>query len=114
MTQKNVYTIGKIHTHRITSVCMVPASIGKTRTSITLGKKAGTPGLPTKFIKLLLPSNKKVVNIECIGDPLDVKKIKTDLMDKPILPYQNPVPIGHTLNKELTFDNTDTNEEAPF
>ncbi len=61
---------------------------------IALGKDAGNPKLPVKFIKLLLPPMKSIKTIEVSGHPVEVSPQDIDLIDKPLIPYQNPVPVG--------------------
>jgi len=67
------------------------------------GKNAGEPALPVKFITLLLPPATKVKNIRVFGVSRELKT-PINLIDKPVLPYQHPVPIGHEPPAQLAFD----------
>jgi len=61
---------------------------------LALGKNPGEPMMPIKPVSLLLPPMKTVNNIQITGTP--VEYTINDLVDKPIFPYQNPVPFGET------------------
>ena len=61
---------------------------------LAIGKQAGEPAMPVKFIKLLLPPMKTVSNIDVVGTPVEIELGTTDLKESPIFPYQNPVPFG--------------------
>jgi len=63
---------------------------------VMLGKDVGEPAMPVKFIKILLPPAKSVKNIEVNGLPLEIFPLEIDLIEKPIVPYQSPLPIGST------------------
>ncbi len=63
---------------------------------VMLGKDVGEPAMPVKFIKILLPPAKSVKNIEVNGLSLEIFPLEIDLIEKPIVPYQNPLPIGST------------------
>jgi len=71
---------------------------------MAIGKKAGEPVLPVKYVKLLLPPRKKILDINIGGTPVEVKNAKFKLDNKPIIPYQTPVPIGKKLPKKIEFD----------
>ncbi|HEC76442.1 MAG TPA: hypothetical protein ENI33_04190, partial [Thermoplasmatales archaeon] len=55
----------------------------------------GKPALPVHGTKILLPYGKEIKNIEIYGDSIEVNTRGIDLKEKPIFPYQPPVPIGH-------------------
>ena len=61
---------------------------------MALGKPAGEPKLPVRFIKLLIPAKKSVLDVAVVGTPVEVDLGGIDLVEKPIIPYQNPVQIG--------------------
>ncbi|HEC77415.1 MAG TPA: hypothetical protein ENI33_09220, partial [Thermoplasmatales archaeon] len=54
----------------------------------------GKPALPVHGTKILLPYGKEIKNIEIYGDSIEVNTRGIDLKEKPIFPYQPPVPIG--------------------
>jgi len=61
---------------------------------ISIGKQAGQPLLPVKIVKILIPPMKSVTNVQVVGDPVNVDLNSINLVEKPVFPYQNPVPIG--------------------
>ena len=75
-----------------------------TRGCTALGKSAGEPALPVKFVKLLLPPRKTVKSVNVGGEPVEVELKGIDLREKPVLPYQNPVPVGSKPSKEFELD----------
>ena len=64
---------------------------------IAIGQQAGQPSLPVKNVKILIPPKKIVTNVQVVGTPVDVDVNGIDLIEKPIFPYQNPIPIGSLL-----------------
>jgi len=56
---------------------------------IGIGEEAGEPTMLIKPVSLLLPPKKDVENIFIVGNSIEI-----DSVDTPVLPYQNPVPIG--------------------
>jgi hypothetical protein len=66
---------------------------------IGIGKNAGEPMLPIKSVSLLLPPMKDVANIQVTGTPIEI-----DSVEKPVIPYQNPVPFGHTQSEFVISD----------
>jgi len=58
-----------------------------------IGRVAGEPGMPVSFIKILLPAKKTVKSIHATGDSVLVES-PIDLIEKPVFPHQNPVPMG--------------------
>ena len=61
---------------------------------LAIGKNAGEPMMPIKPVSLLLPPMKTVNNIQVTGTPVEFQV--NNLVDKPVFPYQNPVPFGET------------------
>ena len=61
-----------------------------------IGRSEGAPKLPIKSIKLLLPPQTKPTNIHIDGTPIEIDTSSLNLKQKPIIPYQNPTPIGTT------------------
>ena len=61
---------------------------------LAIGKNAGEPVMPIKPVSLLLPPMKSVKNIQITGTPVEYQI--NNLVDKPIFPYQNPVPFGES------------------
>ena len=59
-----------------------------------IGKSAGEPMLPVKPITLLLPAMKEVSSVVVSGNPVEVELGNNNLIEKPVYPYQNPVPFG--------------------
>ena len=59
-----------------------------------IGKSAGWPTLPIKPISLLLPPMKTVSNVQVIGTSKVLDLNGFNLVEKPVFPYQNEVPIG--------------------
>ena len=66
---------------------------------IGIGINAGEPMLPSKPVSLLLPPMKNVKNINIVGESKILKNI-----EKPVFPYQNPVPFGTTRNDFIISD----------
>jgi len=71
---------------------------------MSIGRKAGKPVLPVKYVKLLLPPRKKVIDISIVGTPVEIKTENVKLVDKPVFPHQTPTPIGSRHPKEINFD----------
>mgnify|MGYP005835816119 CR=1 FL=1 len=69
---------------------------------IAIGKNPGAPMIPIKPISLLLPPMKTVNNIQITGSPIEFQI--NNLVERPIFPYQNPVPFGGTPG-DFVFDN---------
>ena len=61
---------------------------------MAIGKQAGEPMMPVKIVSLLLPPMKTVSNIQVTGTPVKIELGDFDLVEKPVFPYQNPVPFG--------------------
>ena len=68
-----------------------------------IGKNAGEPMMPIKPVSLLLPPMKTVKDIQVTGTPVEYQI--DDLTEKPIFPYQNPVPFGATPGDFVVNDN---------
>ncbi|MBE3136124.1 MAG: hypothetical protein IMZ43_01835 [Thermoplasmata archaeon] len=71
---------------------------------LDLGKKAGEPTLPVKFIQLLLSYGTTVASVDVDGTPVQCNIQGMDLVTQPILPYQNEVPIGEVIQSEFLID----------
>ncbi|EMR75371.1 hypothetical protein MBGDF03_00378 [Thermoplasmatales archaeon SCGC AB-540-F20] len=71
---------------------------------LAIGKQAGEPAMPVKFIKLLLPPMKTVSDVTVTGSPIELDMGSRDLKQKPIIPHQNPVPIGYSEPEEFVID----------
>jgi hypothetical protein len=61
---------------------------------INLGKSAGDPLLPQKFIKIVLPPQKTIESYEIIGIPHEITISNIDIKETPIIPTQPSVPFG--------------------
>jgi hypothetical protein len=61
---------------------------------LQMGKSSGEPMIPVKPISLLLPPMKTISNVIISGSPVVFDLNDIDLIGKPVLPYQNPVPFG--------------------
>jgi hypothetical protein len=59
-----------------------------------IGRQAGEPSLPVKFIMLLLPPLKTVAAVRVVGTPVEIDLGGIDLKQTPVFPYQESVPIG--------------------
>ncbi len=81
---------------------------------MAIGKRAGEPALPVKYIKLLLPPGKTVKNITLHGVPIEINTVDINLVEKPVAPYQNPIPIGEKPPEKLAFDNDIYNSLALY
>ena len=77
---------------------------GKTFTQINMfdciciGEKEGMPSLPVHATKILLPYGKVIENITVYGNAIQLENLK----EKPIIPYQKPIPIN-LLDKKQKF-----------
>ena len=60
---------------------------------IAVGKQDGDPMIPVKSVKLLLPAMTIVTSVNVIGTPIEIE-LNVDLKEKPVFPYQRPVPFG--------------------
>ncbi|MFX1236638.1 MAG: C25 family cysteine peptidase, partial [Promethearchaeota archaeon] len=70
---------------------------------------AGSPRLPIKNLKVLIPSGYKIENIE-----VNVGKTKIIILDHAIEPTQEQVPIGFNITQEYVFDSVIYNSSDPF
>jgi hypothetical protein len=68
-------------------------------------QQAGAPTLPTKFIQLLLPPMTTVDSIVVTGTPVAVQLPGVDLVEQPIFPYQNEVPLNSPMPQKLDVNN---------
>jgi hypothetical protein len=71
---------------------------------LAIGKQAGDPDIPVKFIQLLLPPMMTVDSIEVTGTPVEVNLKGVDLTTTPIFPYQNEVPLNNPLPQTLEIN----------
>jgi hypothetical protein len=72
---------------------------------IGLGKQAGDPTLPVKFVQLLLPYGTTVDTIEVTGTLEPVQTQAIDLTTQRVFPYQNEVPLGMDIQEEFSMNN---------
>ena len=70
---------------------------------LDIGKNPGEPMLPVKPVSLVLPPMKTVKNIQIIGTPIEYQINNLD--EKPIFPYQNPVPFGEIAGDFIVNNN---------
>jgi len=63
---------------------------------MAIGKDTGKPMMPVKPLSLLIPPMKTVSNIQVHGTSVEVDLDGFNLVEKPVFPYQNPVPFGIT------------------
>jgi hypothetical protein len=113
--QQGFYPVGADHisyTFTFTEPTIQSMSVQNTQYSqinmpgcLGLGKQAGDPTLPVKFIQLLLPSGTTVDSVDVAGTPVLSNEQGFDLTTQPILPYQNEVPIGMDAPQELLMNN---------
>jgi hypothetical protein len=59
-----------------------------------LGKQAGAPTMPVKFVQMLLPPMTTVDTIVVTGTPVELQPSGFNLTAQPIFPYQNEVPLN--------------------
>ena len=71
---------------------------------LAMGKHSGAPMMPVKSVQLLLPPLKTVSQVMVSGDPVEVELGTTNLQEKPVVPHQNYVPIGHTEQPDFKID----------
>jgi hypothetical protein len=71
---------------------------------MAIGRELGSPNIPIKFVKLLLPPGKEVTNIDVTGVPIEIVTSRGNLEEKPVIPYQEPVPIGDESPSEITYN----------
>ena len=80
---------------------------------MAIAKQAGEPMMPVKFIKLLIPPMKTVTNVNVVGTPVEPELEDFDLVEKPVFPYQNPVPFGGT-PEEFVINNEVYESSVPY
>jgi len=71
---------------------------------IGLGKQAGDPTMPVKFIQLLLPPKMTVDSVVVSGTPIQLNLQGIDLTAQYVYPYQNEVPIGSDIPQEFLMN----------
>ncbi|HVQ00882.1 MAG TPA: C25 family cysteine peptidase [Candidatus Thermoplasmatota archaeon] len=87
-----------------TSVCNSLYSKIDMAGCIGLGKQAGNPTMPVKFIQLLLPPLTTVDSITVTGNPVQLQLKGIDLTTQPIFPYQNEIPLNSPLPQEIEIN----------
>ena len=80
---------------------------------IGIGKQAGEPMMPANIIKLLIPPMKTVTGVNVVGTPAEIELEDFDLVEKPIFPYQNPVPFGSSPG-EFLINNEVYESSVPY
>jgi len=80
---------------------------------MAIGKQSGEPQLPIKMISLLLPPKKTVSNINVIGNPVQIQS-PINLIEKPIFPYQDPVPFGSDISQEFKINSNIYSSNNPY
>jgi len=83
--------------------------------AMTMGMQVGAPALPVNSVQLLLPPKKQISSINVIGESIEINTESMNLMQKPLAPYQKPIPIGDKVPKKIDFDATiyASNERFP-
>ncbi|PNX53695.1 MAG: hypothetical protein BV458_03065 [Thermoplasmata archaeon M9B2D] len=71
---------------------------------MNLGKQAGDPTIPVKFIQLLLPASTTVGSVEVTGSTVEFNLEGIDLTQQPIYPYQNEVPVNSDVPGEFLLN----------
>lgn len=61
---------------------------------LSLGRQAGEPSLPVRFIKMIIPAFRTVSAVKVEGSPMELNLGDINLIEKPVFPYQNPYPFG--------------------
>jgi len=80
---------------------------------MSMGREAGQPAMPVKFIKLLLPPKTTVKNVDVVGASFELDLENIDLKKSPIFPYQYPVPFGSE-PEEFVVDNAFYSSEMVY
>ncbi|RKY95352.1 MAG: hypothetical protein DRQ06_03880, partial [Candidatus Hydrothermota bacterium] len=62
---------------------------------VSMAKKPGEPALPVYGTKILLPYQTEAKNIKVYGESIKYETKDLDLREKPVIPHQEPVPIGY-------------------
>jgi hypothetical protein len=81
---------------------------------IGLGKDAGAPTMPVKFVQMMLPPMTTVDSIVATGTPVKVQLRGVDLTTTPIFPYQNEVPLNDPLPEQLVINNDLYASSTPY
>ena len=69
-----------------------------------IGRDIGSPNIPVKFVKFLIPPGYTIDRIESFGDALSVDTKVFDVKNTPIIPYQKPVPISGNQSLTAQYD----------
>jgi hypothetical protein len=72
--------------------------------SLVLGRNAGDPALPVRFVQMLLPPGKSVADVSVTGLSRKVPDADVDLVSKPLFPFQASVPFGTPAPTTLTVN----------
>ncbi|RLF60949.1 MAG: hypothetical protein DRN37_01815 [Thermoplasmata archaeon] len=75
---------------------------------INMGQGPGTPELPVYSAKILLPYGTELEDVTISGTSVEVMNRGINLQEKPVMPYQYPVPIGHEAPPFIMDENTYT------
>ena len=81
---------------------------------LAIGKQAGDPSIPVRTITLLLPPKKAVTSINIVGTPVPINPSGINLKEKPILPYQKPIPIGSNEQQEFIKNTNIYSSNEPY
>ena len=65
-----------------------------------IGRIAGDPAMPVSFVKILLPAKTTVKSIQATGNLVEVES-SLNLIDRPIVPHQDPTPIGQASSQQI-------------
>jgi len=89
---------------RKTSISLVESdySLLEMDNCMNTGRQAGEPLMPVKVMRLLVPPMKEVKSIQITGTPVEVELDNSELIEIPVIPYQNSVPFG-TANEEFVI-----------
>jgi hypothetical protein len=74
----------------------------------------GFPALPVYFMKLVLPSGTDVSQVSVLGNPIELESMKTVIEQKPIFPYQSPVPLNQDPPDTLEYNDSIYSKDEPF
>ena len=70
---------------------------------IDWGQGEGAPSLPVHPVKILIPYKKEIESLNVYGEKVELNS-KIDLKTIPVMPHQNPVPIGEKVQPKLVMD----------
>jgi hypothetical protein len=81
---------------------------------LAIGKQAGDPSIPVRMITLLLPPKKAVASLNVVVTPVSINPSGINLKEKPILPYQKPIPIGSNEQQEFIKNTNIYSSSEPY